>query len=66
MPTAIGTIMAEIIVKLPPGVDEKLFRKRLQKLIEIEILLNELYGVLKTEKSWAELKSETYDQAGAY
>ncbi|WP_157723204.1 hypothetical protein [Thermococcus barossii] len=58
--------MSEITVKLPPGVDERLLRKKLQKFIEMELLLKELYGILKTEKSWEELEGETYDQAGAY
>ncbi|WP_456421950.1 hypothetical protein [Thermococcus sp.] len=58
--------MSEIVVKIPPGVDERLFKKKLQKLIEMELLLNELYGILETEKPWAELEGETYDQAGAY
>lgn len=58
--------MAEIVVKLPPGVDERLFRKKLRKLIEMELLMNELYGILNEEKSWDELEGTTYDQAGAY
>ncbi|WP_297470788.1 hypothetical protein [Thermococcus sp.] len=58
--------MSEIVVKLPPGVDEQAFKKKLRKLIERELLLSELYGILKTKESWAELEGETYDQAGAY
>jgi len=65
-PTALGAIMAEIVVKLPPGVDERLFRKKLKKLIEMGLLMSELYGVLKDEESWDELEGTAYDQAGTY
>ncbi|MEO2152413.1 MAG: hypothetical protein ABGW50_07140 [Thermococcus sp.] len=58
--------MAEIVVKLPPGVDERLFRKKLKKLIEMELLMSELYGILRNEESWDELEGTAYDQAGAY
>ncbi|WP_168188364.1 hypothetical protein [Thermococcus indicus] len=58
--------MSEITVKLPPGVNEELLRKKLKKIIEMELLLSELYGALKTKESWRELEGETYDQAGAY
>ncbi|WP_167891534.1 hypothetical protein [Thermococcus sp. MAR1] len=58
--------MSEITVKLPPGVDEELFKKKLRRIIELEVLLSELYGVLKGKESWEELEGETYDQASAY
>jgi len=63
---ALTGTMSEIVVKLPPGLDEKLLRKKLQKLIESEILMKELYGILKTKETWEELEGETYDQASAY
>lgn len=53
-------------MKLPPGVDERLFRKKLKKLIEMELLMSELYGILRNEESWDELEGTAYDQAGAY
>ena len=58
--------MSEVVLGIPPELDEKLLKKRIERLIEREKRMKELFGVLKTKKSWDELEESVYDQAGAY
>ncbi len=58
--------MSEVVLEIPPELDEKLLKKRIERLIEREKRMKELFGVLKTKKSWDELEESVYDQAGAY
>ncbi len=58
--------MSEVVLEIPPELDERLLKKRIERLIEREKRMKKLFGVLKTKKSWDELEESVYDQAGAY
>ncbi len=58
--------MSEVVLEIPPGLNEKLLKKRIERLIEREKRMKELFGILKTKKSWDELEESVYDQASTY
>lgn len=58
--------MSEVIIEIPPELDKELLKKRIERLIEREKRMKELFGILKTKKSWDELEESVYEQAGAY
>jgi hypothetical protein len=58
--------MSEVVIKLPPGLNERALLRKIEHLVEQEKLMKELFGVLNTKKTWEELEEASYEQAGAY
>lgn len=55
----------KVVLEIPPGLNEKILKKRIERLIEREKRMKELFGILKTKKSWDELEGSFYGQASA-